>query len=210
MSGYRLVALECPSCGAPLAAEGEDVVYYCTACRNGFRFDDAAGALTPVEVSFVALSNVVADRYLPFWLLPARVAILERAAGGSPFRGLMSLFLGQGGGGAPRGGDGTFAVPAFRASLAAVTELAKRYTVELPKLGERLGERLTGGCYGATDAQKLAHYALIATEVEKPDLLRQLRYEIEFGTPRLLGVPFVERGDRLADALFGVTIEPAA
>ena len=202
---FKLVPLDCPTCGAGMRADGEDVVYFCIACRNGYRFDVETRALTAVEVSFVALSHTSADHYRPFWLLPARVTMHERQAKGGGFSGLMSFFFG---GGESEGGagEGTFVVPAFRIPLAAVSELTRRYTEALPGLGEKLGERLLGGCFGAEDAQKLAHYALIASEVNKPDTLTRLRYDIEFGLPRLLGVPFTRQDKGIADAIFGVTV----
>ena len=203
---FRLVALDCPSCGAPIAAEGEDVVYYCTACRNGYRFDPAERHLVAVEVAFVSLSQVSVDLYKPFWLVSARVSIEERMAAGGAFSGLMSFFLGDRSGSLAPTGEGIFAIPAFPAPLAAVIELTRRYTEALPELGERLGERLLGGCYDEADAHKLAHFVLIATEVDRPDTLQDLRYDIEFGEMRLLGVPFVRKGETLADALFGIRI----
>ena len=202
-AGYELVPLDCPSCGAAVKADGEDVVYYCTACRNGYRFDTAGKVLAPMEVAFVALPNVVVELYRPFWLLPATITVHQRDAAGGGFSGLMSFFLGGGDSG-PSGGKGTFAVPAFHAPLPAVAALVRRYTEKLPQLGEKMGERLLGGRYGVRDAKKLAHYALIASEVEKPDTLKQLRYEIEFGKPRLLGVPFVHRDAKMVDAVFGI------
>ncbi len=202
-AGYELVPLDCPSCGAAVKADGEDVVYYCTACRNGYRFAAAEKSLVPMEVAFVALPNVAVELYRPFWLLPATITMHQRDATGGGFRGLMSFFLG-GDQQESSGGRGTFAVPAFHAPLPAVTTLVRRYTEKLPELGEKLGERLLGGRYGVGDAKKLAHYALIASEVERPDTLKQLRYEIEFGKPRLLGVPFVHRDAKLVDAIFGI------
>jgi hypothetical protein len=204
-SDYTLAPLDCPSCGAGIRAEGEDVVYYCTACRNGYRFDDPSGKLTAVEVSFVSVPNQQVDLYLPFWLLPAQVRIEERTAKGGSFSGLMRLFL-AGGEESASTDAGTFAVPAFNAPLSAITELTCRYTEALPGLGEKLGERLVGGCYGVDDARKLAHFALIASEVGKPDTLTQFRYEIEFGPERLLGVPFVRRGEGVVDALFQIAL----
>ena len=53
---------------------------------------------------------------------------------------------------------------------------------------------------------KLTHFAVIASEVDKRDTLKQLRYQIDFGSWRLLGVPLVSRGDGWADALFGITV----
>ncbi len=202
---FRLVPLDCPSCGAPVAADGEDVVYYCTACRNGYRFDRDEPHLVPIEVAFVALAEVAAEVYRPFWLLPARVALLERSAAGGGFSGLMGLFLGPQAA-APSEASGTFAVPAFHTRLGAVTELTRRYTETLPQLGEKLGEKLLGGRYGVADAQQIVHCAVVAGEIEQPDTLKNLRYEIEFGPARLLGVPFVRRGEVVADALFGIAV----
>ena len=80
MSGFSLRPLDCPTCGAGIAAEGDDLVYYCTACRNGYRLAAPAATLESVEVSFVALAGKQATRYLPFWVLPARVSIALPAA----------------------------------------------------------------------------------------------------------------------------------
>lgn len=201
---FSLVPLDCPTCGAGIRADGQDVVYYCIACRNGYRFDTIGRRLEPVEVAFVSLPGTNVDFYLPFWLLPARVTITERTAAGGSFRGLMRFFLG--GDDQTRDGEGTFAIPAFQAPLRAVTELARRYTEELPNLGEKMGERLAGGCYGLADAQKLAHYCLVESEVDKPDTLKQLRYDIEFGPGKMLGVPFVRHGQRAKDAVFGIAL----
>lgn len=223
MSAFRLQVLACPRCGAPLAAEGDDVVYYCTACASGFRLraeGDAAApasgagaetrggeALVGVEVSFVTAPGAVVARHLPFWLLPAKVAIAQREAAGGTAAGLLRFFFGGGEAGAAGGPvAGSFAIPAFEAPLPTLTELALRYTQALPRLGEKLGERLTGGRLSAADAEKLAHFTLIAAEAAKPDTLRNLVYTIDFGAPSLLGVPFVARGDRLADAAFGIVI----
>lgn len=215
----RLQPLDCPSCGAALAADQGDVVYYCTACRNGYRLVDPAAEaptpadgsrepkprlLVPVDVRFVAMPSVAVSRHLPFWLLPARVTIHERRATGGSVSGLLRAFLGASEA-AATSGAAYFLVPAFRAPLATVVELATRYTTAFPKLGELLAERLVGGDLSPEDAKKLAHHALVAAEISKPDTLQALRYDLVFGEPCLLGVPFVTRGGDLADALFGVT-----
>jgi hypothetical protein len=203
--GFRLLPLSCPGCGAPIAAEGEDVIYYCTACRSAYRLaprqSPGSAVLEPVEVSFVAVAGKVAQRYLPFWLLPAKVEIFERKAAGGGLRSLLNFFTGDRGGGP---GMGTFAIPAFDCPVDRATALAHRYTEAFPRLGERLGEKLTGGRLSVEDAQKLAHFTLIASEAEKPDTLEELRYAITFSPASLLGVPFVLKIDLYVDALFSL------
>lgn len=202
---FKLVPLDCPTCGAGVRAHGEDVVYYCTACRNGYRLDPSDWSLDPVETAFVSAPHIQVQEYRPFWLLPARISITQRQASGGGFTGLLRSFLGSDPASAERG-EGTFAVPAFQAPLESVTRLVRDYTQALPELREKLGEHLLGGCYGQHDAQKLAHYALIATEVEKPDTLLNLDYQIEFGEPRLLGVPFTTRDGTTTDAIFNIEV----
>ncbi len=205
---FELVPLDCPTCGAAVSARGEDVVYYCTACRNDYSFEAASRSLEPVEVAFLLAPNVAVDRYLPFWMLPARVTVRERQATGGGFSGLMGFFLGDGGARGRGPGEGTFAVPAFDCPLDALTALTRAYTERAGGADERLGERLVGGRYGVGDARKMAHYALIASEIGQPDTLKRLEYEIDFGEARLLGVPFLRDGDRLTDALLrAATIE---
>ena len=202
---FELLPLDCPSCGSSVRARGGDVVYYCISCRNGYQLDAEGRGLAPVEVAFVAAANVAVERYLPFWHLPATIEIRQRVGSGGGFGGLINAFASAfSGPQTPARAEAAFVIPAFRAQLGSVTELAKRYTLAYPSLGEKLGERLVGGRYGADDARKLAHYALIASEVEKRDVLRQLEYGLEFGTERLLGVPFVRDGDGWRDALYGV------
>ena len=203
----ELVPLDCPTCGSSVEAAGADVVFYCISCRNGYRFDEAGNTLEPIEVGFVAAANIAAEGYRPFWLLPARLEIRSReAVGAQSLSGFLQSFFGGRQSQAGAAEEGTFVVPAFHAPLAATTELVRRYTRSLPELGERLGERLLGGCYDLEDAKKLAHFALIAAEVEKPDTLRDLDYGIRFGEARLLGVPFSRDGDTWRDAIHGIRV----
>lgn len=205
--GLELVLLKCLHCGAPVAAQGNDVVYYCTACRSGFRLSESNGreALATVAVEFVSVPSVAAACYLPFWLLPARLTITQRDAEGGAVAGLLRFFTG---GEAPNaaGGEVRFAIPAFEAPIDTVTELALRYTEALPGLGERLGEKLTGGTLSPEDAAKLAHFTVIAAEAKKPDTIKHFAYQLDLGTPSLLGVPFVRKGEGLVDGVFGVSL----
>lgn len=201
-AGFGLVPLDCPTCGAALAAAGADVVFYCTACHNGYRYQSERPHLASIEVRFVAASNLAAEKYLPFWVLEAQIEIRRQPGGTVP--SLIHAFFGGGDDGGS--GQGTFAVPAFQADLDATVELVRRYTQALPGLDPLLGEKLTGGCFGVEDAKKLAHFAFIAGEVDKSGVLRTLDYSLRFGGAQLLGVPFARAGGGWKDAVYGIRI----
>lgn len=217
-----LVPLDCASCGAPLAAEGEDVVFYCTACRSGFRLwegeareEGGPARLEPVEVSFLADPARPAERYFPFWLLPARVS-LDRRGSGDLFTGLLGFFFSGSEESGSDPGDGVFAVPAHPVPLERMVELTLAYTRELGTVRRQGGltllgraeelpaERLTGGTLTVGDARKLAEYALIASEARKVDTLKDLQYHLSWKAPRLLGVPFRRQGTGWVDLRFGL------
>lgn len=208
--GLRLLPLDCPSCGATLAADSEDVVYYCTACRNGYRLRADEAGLEPVEVAFVVLKDRVAEAYRPFWVLPATIELQDRDAAGGGIGRLLGALLGGGGPEAGSTYDATFVVPAFRCPLDQATALTQRYTEAFPELGERLGERLTGGVYSLEDARTLAEYAFLDAQVRQPDTLKQIRYGLDFRGGSLLGVPFVRVGERWQDAVFGLPCDEEA
>jgi len=214
-AAFQLAVLDCPTCAAPLDAEAADVLFYCTACRNGYRLessrDDRAPAqLAPVDVSFLSTPQIAAERWVPFWRLPAEVRIDQRGASGRKFQfrdfGLLTKLFPEELPGARRRGSAelVFAVPAFATQIGSAQRLIYEYTYRAPDFGERIGERLTGGVYGVRDAKKLAHYAFITAEIRRPDTLKNLRYQIDFGEPTLLGVPAVRAGNGWRDALFSV------
>lgn len=202
---FSLVPLQCAACGAGLEAEGMDIAFFCSACRNAFRFDPESSQMIPLRVDFVSVSDVEGVVFKPFWAIPAEVHIEGRVANPSGFLGILGSFLERGGSGIGMA-RAVFAVPAFKLDIRRAIELSRRYTAEPPEIGERLGKRLVGGCFDIDDAQKIVHYAVIATEVEKRDVLTDLKYRIDFAEPRLLAVPFVSEAGVLKDARFHLVV----
>lgn len=202
---FSLLPLDCSACGAAMAADGLDVVFFCSACRNGYRFEPTTGGLIPLDVEFVVRPDLEVDEYKPFWLIPAEVQIQGRAAKTGGFSGILGRIFGDGTP-ANRTAATVFAVPAFKLEISRAVELTRRYTADLPQERTGLGERLVGGCFDVEDAHKIVHYAVIATEVDRPDLLTQLRYRIDFGEPRLLGVPFANESGMRRDARFHIVV----
>jgi uncharacterized protein YbaR (Trm112 family) len=215
--GLTLLALRCPSCGAGLEAESEDVVFYCAACRNGYRASDTEPVLEPVEVTFLVAPTVAVVEYRPFWRLDATADVLERRTGGA---GASDLGLGssiqqflasptvRAGGSQPL----RFLVPAYRTPLPNARELALRYSGLAEEPGQKLAERLTGASLPVEDARKFAEFLFLLREAQAAEVLAGLRYALEFTESHtLVGVPFTRRGvggnwsqGSLVDARFGL------
>lgn len=214
MTELRLIPLDCPQCGSALAAEGQDRLFYCTSCHSGFQVREEGPVpdarapssetvglpLEPVEVIFLASPGHPVDTRRPFWLLPARIEILERRTPGSTLTGLFNVFFGGDDSGGP--GEGRFVVPAYPTPLERALALARSYSYRWPGAGELTGEKLTGGTVPLEDARKLAEYLLIANEADRSDTLQDLEYRLEFREPRLIGIPFYRRGEELHDCHF--------
>jgi uncharacterized protein YbaR (Trm112 family) len=217
--GLTLLALRCPSCGAGLEAESEDVVFYCAACRNGYRASDTEPVLDSVEVTFLVAPTVAVAKYLPFWRLDAAVEILERQVGsassGVAGAGLGAFIQRVLAGSSSRAGASQalrFLIPAYRTPLQNARALALGYGTVAEELGQKLGERLTGASLPVEDARKFAEFLFLLQQAQASGVLLTLRYTLEFsGPPVLVGVPFTRRGvesqasqGSLVDARFGL------
>ncbi|MEJ2086306.1 MAG: hypothetical protein P8Y44_11610 [Acidobacteriota bacterium] len=202
---FSLVPLRCEACGTGMEAEGTDIVFYCPGCRNGFRFDPESHRMIPLQVDFVSVIDMEGVVFKPFWSIPATVHIEGRVANPAGFLGILSSLLERGASGMAVAST-VFAVPAFKLDIRRAIELSRRYTTEPPEVGERLEVPLLGGCFDFDDAHKIVHYAVIATEVEKGDVLTDLKYRIEFGEPRLLAVPFVAEAGVWKDARYHLVV----
>jgi hypothetical protein len=215
---WSLIALRCPTCGAGLEPESEDVVFYCGACKKGYRAADTEPVLESVEVTFLVAPTVAVAEYRPFWRLDATVDILERQVG-SGISGVTGDGPGLGGfiqrvlPGA-RGGSGAsqalrFMIPAYRTPLKNARALALGYGAFAQEPEQKLGEHITGASLAAEDARKFAEFLFLLREVQAVDLLLSLRYTLEFTEPPVLvGVPFTRRGvgsyGSLVDARLGL------
>jgi len=161
--------------------------------------------MIPLQVDFVSVSDLEGVVFKPFWSIPAEVHIEGRVANPAGFLGILGSLLERGGSGVGVART-VFAVPAFKLDIRRAIELSRRYTAEPPEVGERFGKRLVGGCFDIDDAHKIVRYAVIATEVEKRDVVTDLKYHIDFGDPRLLAVPFVSEAGVLKDARFHLVV----
>ena len=199
---FKVEAIKCKNCGSGLVVEINDNVTYCSSCGSGFEIIN--GEFQPIQINFAAaaLKSEGDLVYKPFWLLKSNVNILERTSSG----GIMKNIFG---GSSSSSGDIIFYIPAFTCSLDSLKEIASTFTTKNPVASpQKYNVKLTGFSYGKEDAKKLAEFILISFEAEKSDMMKTFRYEINFDSCEVLGIPFYKRADgRLKDALLGIEIK---
>jgi len=202
MADFKLEAIKCKNCGSGLVVEINDCITYCGSCGSGFEI--VQGELQPIEINFSATaipgnSEVV---YKPFWLIKTNVQILERTASGGFMKNLF------GGSGSETSGAINFYIPAFYCHLDAMKNLATVFTQKNPVASpQKYNAKLTGFAYGKEDAKKLCEFLLISFEAEKSDMMKTFRYNIDYNSFEILGIPFYkEQNGRFKDAVLGIEI----
>lgn len=201
MSDFKLEAIKCKNCGSGLVVEINDNITYCGSCGSGFEIIN--GELSPIEINFAsaAIPGNSEMVYKPFWLIKADVEILERTSSGGFFKNLF-------GGKQENTGSIIFYIPAFYCNLDSVKELASAFTQKNPVASpQKYNAKITGFAYGKEDAKKLAEFLLISFEAEKSDMMKTFRYNINFNSFEILGIPFYKTGEgRFKDAVLGIEI----
>jgi len=201
MSDFKLEAIKCKNCGSGLVVEINDYVTYCGSCGSGFEIVN--GELQPIEINFASTvipgnSEVV---YKPFWLIKTKVEILERTSAGGFMKNLF-------GGSSESSGEIAFYIPAFYCTLDNLKKVATAFTQRNPVASpQKYNAKLTGFAYGKEDAKKLAEFLLISFEAEKSDTMKTFRYNIDFNSFEILGIPFYKESDgKFKDAVLGIEI----
>ncbi len=200
MSDFILEAVKCKKCASGLVVEVNDNIVYCSSCGSGFEIID--GEFSPIEINFAAaaLRSEGEMIYKPFWLLKTKINIQERKASGNF---LSNLF---GGSIENPTGEISFYVPAFYCPIETMKILSTQFTMRNPVASpQKYNTKLVGFDYGKQDAKKLAEFILISLEAEKNDTMKSFKYEMNFESMEILGIPFYKLGKgRYKDAILGI------
>ncbi len=181
-SEVRLFLLRCPECSSNLSGEKEGVFLYCGGCGAGFRLD--ADQLIKVPVYFARL-NPNSQSFQPFWAFDATLEVrnMDANRGISSFfkdrRGLVQLFKER--------GTVRMYVPASAGELTADQPRALRLTMDQPEL-EYIGHmpQISGFTVGLEDAEKVADFLLLTSEIQQPDMMRKLDYSLHLNNPMIV------------------------
>ncbi|KAA0208175.1 MAG: TFIIB-type zinc ribbon-containing protein [Ignavibacteriaceae bacterium] len=201
MADFKIKAVNCKNCGSGLVVEVNDNITYCSSCGSGFEINN--GDLTPIEINFAAptMSGNGEIVYKPFWFINAHINIIERDSSGNFFNNLF-------GSGNNSAGELNFYIPAFYCDINSMKNIASQFTLRNPVASpQKYNTKLTGFVYGKSDAKKLAHFIFISFEAEKSDTIKKFKYDMQFRSFSILGIPFFKlQNGRLKDALLGMEV----
>jgi hypothetical protein len=178
-----LLPLRCPGCGSSLQGESGGIFLYCPGCGGGYELS-AQDALEPVPVSFAAYA-AGSQTFHPFWVFGAALTLAAREAR----RSLTQYFTGSSGLTRLFEERGTldFYCPGFASDLDAERSWGLHLTREQPRLSP-VGRqpRIEGLTLTQADARAVADHLFLASEIEQPDLVRELDYTLQLTNPRVV------------------------
>ena len=84
--------------------------------------------------------------------------------------------------------------------------LSQAFTAKNPVASpQKYNVKLTGFAYGKEDAKKLCEFILISFEAEKKDTVKTFKYQINYESFEILGIPFYNKGNgAFKDAILGI------
>src|SRR5438093_10150013 len=180
-AGIQLVTLRCPQCNSDFKIGNNTIFLYCASCGSGYEVMEDKLQQIPV---YFALHGETQNSFQPFWAFESRIHITNRDSKGSGHpRGLLSLF--------EQRGVLRLYVPAFLEDLNSKTPKALELSYQQPELRfiQRQPE-LNGVTVSQKSAEKIADYLVIGSEVEQPDNLRNIEFQLTLEKACLIAISF--------------------
>lgn len=189
---FRLVNLDCPTCGSAMQASGTDSLFFCRHCGGGAQLGE-----TEIErLSSAALMPAPGSRaevWLPAWEVETEVRVASRRRfGGQETPGWS--------------GVETSIIPAFELPLEDLIPLARALSSAAHTIRDVPDEPCRGGTLNLDDALVFIRYLVLLREVEQPDQLAGVELEVDSRSARLLAIPFERAQPRLRCAVTGTVI----
>lgn len=182
----QLKLLRCPECSSNLTGEKEGVFLYCPGCGGGFRLHEQELGKVPV---YFAKKVQEPTSYLPFWAFDATLNLVDTESKRSlksvlgTRAGLVRLFQERGG--------VRFYVPAFAGDLEAAKPAGLQLTEDQPDLEfVEKQPKIEGFTVSLEDAEKLADFLFLTSEIEQPDMMRKLEYTLTLSNPMVVVIGF--------------------
>jgi hypothetical protein len=184
-SGLRLVPLRCPACASGLQGHGGGVLLYCPGCAGGYELS-VQDALEPVPVSFAVYTPGSAS-FHPFWVFDATLTLDAREAKRSLSQllasstGMTRLFQER--------ERLDFYSPGFASDIDSEQSWGLHLTREQPRLASAGRQpALEAVTLSQADARAVAEHLFLVSEIEQPDVVRDLQYTLQLANPRVVAI----------------------
>ncbi|NJN55912.1 MAG: hypothetical protein HC804_14900 [Anaerolineae bacterium] len=186
----KLLALRCPQCGQKLEPKQNDVVVVvCAHCFTAVTLHQTG--LQPIDVHYAAPAQERVDGWLPFWLFHGRVHMQQRESqGGSKGADKDAAKLWQ--------QVQRLYAPAWNQPAPQAREIGSHLVQSQPlfqAIPHPDGALLSETVLTPEDGLKLLDFIVLTIEAERKDMLRDLKFNIEAGTPALWAIPAQKKGD---------------
>lgn len=161
-----LFPLQCIRCQNAIAAAPDEVAWVCDQCGQG-QMLSADGGLAPLEIHY---SNAIAPNAsgFPYWVVQGSASLTRKTYSGNASAEMQAFWS------APK----TFFIPAFELSLEELQQRGAALLRQPPPLIEGTACRFAPVTCPPEDIRPLAEFVVITIEAERPDMLRELHFEL--------------------------------
>ncbi|SRR5713101_903156 len=181
MTGLRLIPLRCAACQGRLSAPTGAAVLVCAECGAGFEVMPD-GSLVPVSVSFARYAKQ-SERFYPFWTFEARLRLTARESNHPPSAsgGLGARFRER--------GSLRLYCAAFPGDIEGNGKWSLHLTGEQPELTPVPPPKdLEPIAFSQAEARLLASDLFVTSELQLPDTVRTLEFQLELADPRIVAM----------------------
>lgn len=138
----------------------------------------------PVQFAMPVDHRSSANRWMPFWIFRGRVKISVRETQGGRSRDKDAAGL--------WGVERRFFVPAWELSIHAAQDIGSRMIqrpTSFTKIDRPEGASLQTAVVTPKDGKNLIEFIVLAIEARRKDWLRDLKFELDVGEPKMWALP---------------------
>jgi hypothetical protein len=174
----ELIALVCPQCATPVAAQPEEVAWVCSQCGKGLLLNPGQG-LESLEVRYAAgVPQNTAGK--PYWVMEGRVSLQRESYCMGSSNREAEAFWSQG---------RSFFIPAYTCEMPEMLSQGMRYLAQPPSLQEASACAFEAVTLLAEDIQAFAEFLVVAIEAGRKDKLKEIKFFVELDAPALWILP---------------------
>ena len=181
-AGVELIPMQCVRCQNPILAQPDEVFWVCATCGQAQMLSDERGLL-PEVIHYAAGGSPRSAGDIPqntpgkpVWVVTGQVLLNRQTYSGDNSRD-MQQFWAQ-----PR----PFFIPAYTLPLEQLMVSCVQMLRQPPALQESTSP---AAFYPVTvhaeDLQALAEYLVLDIEAERKDMLKELDFKVQLGTPEM-------------------------